>query len=43
MILNTKLFQEAANKILLAVSAENKNIANVELEAKEKNVILTCN
>ena len=35
MILNTKQFQDAANKILLAVSADKTNIANVELEAKE--------
>ena len=40
MILNTKLFQEAANKILLAVSADKTNIANVELEAKEKMLYL---
>ena len=35
MIIQTKTFQEAANKILLAVSTDKTNAANVELEAKD--------
>ena len=35
MIIQTKAFQEAANKILLAVSTDKTNAANVELEAKD--------
>lgn len=40
MILNTKQFQDAANKILLAVSADKTNTANVELEAKDNVLFL---
>ena len=39
MILKTKTFQEAANKILVAVGLDRAN-ANLELAAKDNNLFL---